>query len=58
MCVKFVGGGNNGNSEMLRAAGRQVGRKNNHRARLSNQKKLECDCLVKGNTEDYAKLET
>lgn len=56
VCVKFLEG-NNGNPGMLTAV-RWVGRKDHHRGRPSNYRQLECDFLMKGNTEDYVKLET
>ena len=58
VCVKFLHEGNNGSPEMFIALRRWVGRKVYHRGRPSNYKKLQCDFLVKGNTEDYTKLET
>lgn len=58
VCVKFLPEGNNGSPGMLIALRRWVGRKVYHRGRPSNCKKLQCDFLVKGNTEDYTKLET
>lgn len=57
-CVKFLGEGSIENIEMLTAIRRWVGRKDYHWGKASNHTKLECDFLVKGNTEDSTKLET